>query len=460
MSSIVKIFGGLVLLAAGITIIYESSIYHLIDIFIIFGIVLVIIGAYLLILSFFERGKISNLKNFQKNNKKPKNGILEGNINNNGSDNKNNKNLNKATKKNALTSALENNLSNNKLGAIDTDKIKNKVKNSSKKKNPKSVLTPIDPKPNENNKKFRFTPNYEKPMKVNRRPKKKSKLNLINEEENSTLSENKNNFEDKDKFESGGVKKSEAVAKALASDDFIRPIHNDSKLYESNISNPNDKLYNKLENIENKDHLSDINDIKDINDLGNIKDINNIENIDNIKNISELNAADGDLDNIDGDLSKKLSNNESFSKFSRSYVVCSKGAMTSKEAFEELAKKAKKEMLLKINSIKDIDDDKFLSKLSSLNVKIIIQEFDIKNMSHVLLITSLLEQGIEIKTLSSIDTINLIADESNALVIYDNNKEDLDVGAVYNDSKSISKIKSMFEKSWEIANNLKINNFN
>ncbi len=117
----------------------------------------------------------------------------------------------------------------------------------------------------------------------------------------------------------------------------------------------------------------------------------------------------------------------------------------------------KKEMSLKIDSINDIDDDKFLSKLSSLDVRIIIKEFDIKNMSHVLLITSLLEQGVEIKTLPSIDTINLIADESNALIIYNNDfKNDLDVGAVYNDSKSISNIKSMFDKSWKIANDLKI----
>ncbi|WP_225370015.1 hypothetical protein [Methanobrevibacter arboriphilus] len=61
------------------------------------------------------------------------------------------------------------------MGSIDTNKIKDKVKNTSKRKNPKSVLKPINPKSNENNKKLRFTPNYEKPMKVTRRPQKKNK---------------------------------------------------------------------------------------------------------------------------------------------------------------------------------------------------------------------------------------------------------------------------------------------
>ncbi|WP_225370016.1 hypothetical protein [Methanobrevibacter arboriphilus] len=66
MANIVKIFGGLVLVAAGIIIIYESYVFHLIDIFTIFGIILFIIGTYLLILSLFERGKVSKLKDFQK----------------------------------------------------------------------------------------------------------------------------------------------------------------------------------------------------------------------------------------------------------------------------------------------------------------------------------------------------------------------------------------------------------
>ncbi|MBF4468221.1 MAG: hypothetical protein ISP01_02325 [Methanobrevibacter arboriphilus] len=413
MANIVKIFGGLVLVAAGIIIIYESYVFHLIDIFTIFGIILFIIGTYLLILSFFERGNVSKLKDFQKNlNNESKGLTLDGNLKNKNNIKSKNNSLNKNIKKTGLSDSLGNSLTNNKLGSIDTNKIKDKVKNTSKRKNPKSVLKPINPKSNENNKKLRFTPNYEKPMKVTRRPQKKNKKVLMNDKNNHIQPDNEN-------LNTDGMKKSDAIVKALASDDFIRPVHNESS-------------YTNLDDNINNDN---INEIKD--------NINEIED--------NFNINDNDINKI------PFEDDKNSSKFLRSYVICSKGAMNSKDAFEELAKHAKKEISLKIDSINDIDDDKFLSKLSSLDVRIIIKEFDIKNMSHVLLITSLLEQGVEIKTLPSIDTINLVADESNALIIYNNDsKNDLDVGAVYNDLKSISNIKSMFDKSWKIADDLKI----
>lgn len=406
MANIVKIFGGLVLVAAGIIIIYESYVFHLIDIFTIFGIILFIIGTYLLILSFFERGNVSKLKDFQKNlNNESKGLTLDGNLKNKNNIKSKNNSLNKNIKKTGLSDSLGNSLTNNKLGSIDTNKIKDKVKNTSKRKNPKSVLKPINPKSNENNKKLRFTPNYEKPMKVTRRPQKKNKKVLMNDKNNHIQPDNEN-------LNTDGMKKSDAIVKALASDDFIRPVHNESS-------------YTNLDDNINNDNINEIEDNFNIND----NDINKIP----------------------------FEDDKNSSKFLRSYVICSKGTMNSKDAFEELAKHAKKEISLKIDSINDIDDDKFLSKLSSLDVRIIIKEFDIKNMSHVLLITSLLEQGVEIKTLPSIDTINLVADESNALIIYNNDsKNDLDVGAVYNDLKSISNIKSMFDKSWKIADDLKI----
>lgn len=413
MANIVKIFGGLVLVAAGIIIIYESYVFHLIDIFTIFGIILFIIGTYLLILSFFERGNVSKLKDFQKNLNNESKGLkLDGNLKNKNNIKSKNNSLNKNIKKTGLSDSLGNSLTNNKLGSIDTNKIKDKVKNTSKRKNPKSVLKPINPKSNENNKKLRFTPNYEKPMKVTRRPQKKNKKVLMNDKNNHIQPDNEN-------LNTDGMKKSDAIVKALASDDFIRPVHNESS-------------YTNLDDNINNDN---INKIKD--------NINEIED--------NFNINDNDINKI------PFEDDKNSSKFLRSYVICSKGAMNSKDAFEELAKHAKKEISLKIDSINDIDDDKFLSKLSSLDVRIIIKEFDIKNMSHVLLITSLLEQGVEIKTLPSIDTINLVADESNALIIYNNDsKNDLDVGAVYNDLKSISNIKSMFDKSWKIADDLKI----
>lgn len=72
------------------------------------------------------------------------------------------------------------------------------------------------------------------------------------------------------------------------------------------------------------------------------------------------------IDDIDN-YKSAVTGNSQLSKFLRSYVICSKGTMTSKEVFDELTKNAKEEISLEMTSIKD--------------------------MSYVLLITSLLGTG-------------------------------------------------------------------
>jgi len=426
-ASLAKIFGGILLFVTGITIIYVSNLRHLIEIVTIFGVILVIIGAFLLILSFFERNNSTKPKNNHKVKK------LDS-----GLESKNNslsKDRNNGKKGNM--SNLGNNFTNSKLSSIDTKKITDKVKNVSKSTDPKSILKPIIPKANENIKKFKFTPNYEKPMKVNRRPQKRNKSNLNNMDIfdkisnlNAVDNQQNNGANNLRSFDNLPGEKSERIARALASDDFIKPIHNEPKAtLLPNVRNNRDIIQNSpFDEEESRDFTID--DLEDGN-------INN--------------------NGLRSEGISSLDNNKS-SKFLNSYVVCSKGTMTSKEAFDELAKSAKSEIYLEMTSIKDMTDE-FLSKISSLDVKIIIQEFDIKDMAYTLLITSLLEQGVEIRTLPIINTINLIADDSHALIISENDlPDDLDIGAVYNDSKSISNVKSMFESSWSISNELNINN--
>jgi hypothetical protein len=425
-ANIAKVFGGLLLLASGLTIIYESSYRHLIEIFTIFGVILAIIGVYLLFSSFFEKDGTTNLKDFQKNLKKSKSNKLEGDLRSTNLKNRNETlgDSNKNGKANIATE-LGNNIVNTKLGSIDTKKITEKVKDVSKSKDPKAVLKPRKIKSNDNNKKFMFTPNYEKPMRVIRRPQKKNKSNL-----NSNNNGNNHPIDLKDL----GEGKSEAIARALASDDFIKPIHSNHKL---DYVSPSDSSSPNTSPSTSDSNKSDL-----------------------IKVDQGVKRHDALVDRLQNDdMHPNVENSENkLSTFLKSYVVCSKGTMTSKEAFEELAKNAKEEIFLEMSSIKDMSDE-FLSKISSLDVRIIIEDFDLKDMSYVLLITSLLEQGIKIRTLPLINTINLIADNSHALIISENDSlNELDIGAVYSDSKSISHIKSMFEKSWNISNDLDIVN--
>lgn len=191
MASIAKIFGRVLLLALGVTIVFVSISHHLIEIFIVLDVIMVIIGIYLLIISFLNSEKTTKLQKFQKNltnsiignsQEDLKNNILQSN-NPNSDTSKNNKyniinrnNNRNNGKKTNIVSNLGNNLANanNKLNPIDTETITEKIKNVSKSKDPKSILKPKKPKSNINNKKLNFIPNYERSMKVTRRPKKRT----------------------------------------------------------------------------------------------------------------------------------------------------------------------------------------------------------------------------------------------------------------------------------------------
>ena len=144
-------------------------------------------------------------------------------------------------------------------------------------------------------------------------------------------------------------------------------------------------------------------------------------------------------------------------KLLNSYVICEKGILTSQEAFEEVASHSKEEILLEAPTIKDMGD-RFLSNLSKIKSRVIIEEFDLEDISYVLLLSSLIKKGVEIKTLASVDSFNLIGDTSHALLISNSiDEDDFEYGAVYDDEESVENIKQLFESSWKLANDLDIN---
>ena len=144
-------------------------------------------------------------------------------------------------------------------------------------------------------------------------------------------------------------------------------------------------------------------------------------------------------------------------KLLNSYVICEKGILTSQEAFEEVASHSKEEILLEAPTVKDMGE-RFLSNLSKTKSRVIIEEFDLEDISYVLLLSSLIKKGVEIKTLPSVDSFNLIGDTSHALLISNSiDEDDFEYGAVYDDEESVKNIKQLFESSWDLANDLDIN---
>ncbi|MBO5840238.1 MAG: hypothetical protein J6Q86_02280 [Methanobrevibacter sp.] len=143
-------------------------------------------------------------------------------------------------------------------------------------------------------------------------------------------------------------------------------------------------------------------------------------------------------------------------KLLNSYVICEKGILTSQEAFEEVASHSKEEILLEAPTIKDMGD-RFLSSLSKIKSRVIIEEFDLEDISYVLLLSSLIKKGVEIKTLASVESFNLIGDTSHALLISNSiDEDDFEYGAVYDDVESVENIKVLFESSWKLDNDLDI----
>ena len=143
-------------------------------------------------------------------------------------------------------------------------------------------------------------------------------------------------------------------------------------------------------------------------------------------------------------------------KLLNSYVICEKGILTSQEAFEEVASHSKEEILLEAPTVKDMGE-RFLSNLSKIKSRVIVQEFDLEDISYVLLLSSLIKKGVEIKTLPSVESFNLIGDTSHALLISNSiDEDDFEYGAVYDDRESVENIKELFESSWNLANDLDI----
>ena len=135
-----------------------------------------------------------------------------------------------------------------------------------------------------------------------------------------------------------------------------------------------------------------------------------------------------------------------------SFVLSDEGLLTSQEAFDNLAVNVNKEIMLEIPSLNDLSD-RFLSHVPTIYSRVIINEFDVSDMSYMFLISSLLKQGVHIKTVPKVHSINLITDDSHAMIISEG-QNDMEYGAIYNDRNSISNIRADFEKTWNIASNL------
>ncbi len=372
MGNTIKLVSGFILFVIGILIAYETSVYNLLDLLLIVGLVISIVGIILIISYFvdYNADRTTNmLKDFLKSNE-----INTPSFNGLEKKSRNNAPLRLNRDFNEYDDTSYDDLVLDDYENSDTSQFLREDYDDSK-----YVLNAV-PEEEVNvefDKQLNFKPRYEKPLKVTRVPKKR----------------------EEDYFVEEIPQFSEANDK---SDDIIRVLKEDPIIPEHN-----------LQQTKPVQEVQEPRDIK--------IDINNPESL-------------------------------PVPKLLKSYVISDSGLITSQEALDYLAINVNKEIMLEIPSLNDLSD-RFLSHVPTIYSRVIIDEFDVSDMSYMFLVSSLLKQGVHIKTVPKVHTVNLITDDSHAMIISEG-QNDFEYGAIYDDRSSISNIRANFEKTWDIASNL------
>ncbi|WP_458454343.1 hypothetical protein [Methanobrevibacter sp.] len=371
MGNTIKLVSGFILFVIGVLLAYETSVYNLIDILILVGIIIAIVGIILMVSYFVESNATRTtdmIKEFIESREANPSSFkgLERKSNQNEGPLKVRRDYNEYDEQNYDELVLDD----------YQDLSTSEYLGSSLEDNPKAVLNVVPQEESEVNfdKQLDFTPHYGKPLKVTRSPKRRS-LETVSEEIPEFIVE--------------PVSKNDEIQRALSQEEpSVEPV------------------------LDTQSQVA-ARDIK--------IDINHPESLPVPKSLN-------------------------------SYVLSDNGVLTSQEAFENLAINVHKEIMLEIPSLNDLSD-RFLSHVPTIYSRVIINEFDVSDMSYMFLISSLLKQGVHIKTVPKVHTINLITDDSYAMIISEG-KDNMEYGAIYNDRMSISNIRSDFEKTWNIASNL------
>ncbi|AMD17892.1 hypothetical protein TL18_07555 [Methanobrevibacter sp. YE315] len=375
MGNTIKLVSGFILFVIGVLIAYETSVYNLLDILLIVGLIISIVGVILIvsyfvdsnadkttnmIKEFLESGEISSpsFGGFERKNDNKSNGPLKVRRDFNEYDDVNYEDL-----------------------VIEEypDAAPKEYYDDVFEDNPKAVLNVVqrEERDVDFDKQLVFTPHYGKPLKVTRSPKRRQTDYFV-EEIPPFVVEND---------------KSDEIRRALSEEPVIEePVSIRPEVVAESVPDRDIKI-----------------------------DINNPESL----------PVPSSL---------------------KSFVISDSGLLTSQEAFEQLANTVRKEIMLEIPSLNDLSD-KFLSHVPTSYSRVIIDEFDVSDMSYMFLISSLLKQGVHIRTVPKVHSVNLITDDSHAMIISDG-ASDVEYGAVYDDRNSISSIRANFEKTWNIASNL------
>lgn len=408
-------FSGFLLFAIGVTIFILNIFYNLRDFVLIIGLFLALAGFYLILTG----GNLINVRNgnfvLNSESDSPLNKIKSRG-------NSENINLTLSQKNSGSTDDF---ISDN---SYDSSSDLNQTLSDVEDINSKSVLIKSNKQTsNFTDKPYQFTPNYERPVKVTRRPVKKNlsiDLSKIPEAEKSH------------EIDEDLVKYNDESSNQRFSDKSDYEDSNGYIIVDHSSDTASDEDYG----------IYDDNDYEDEYAYGTPFKLSNEPD-------SRENDIDSSINSIDNEIKIDPNNPESLPipKSLKSFVVTSKGRLTTQEAAEELSYQAINEILLITNSLTDLSH-KFLDNISHVHTRLIIEDSDFDDLSTALVVNSLIDKDIEIRTMPVLDTINLLVDDNYALIVSDDEtNKDFQYGAVYSNKNSVIEIKNMFEKTWDLA---------
>ena len=379
MGNTIKLVSGFILFVIGVILAYETRAYNLIDILLIVGVIIAIVGI-VLIISYFLESSADRTTNMIKEFIESREQNMSSLRGSNKGSNDNNGPLKVRRDYDDYTEYDELNFDDYVRDDDPQNYGSGEFYEPSFEDNPKAVLN-VAPQPESEvnfDKQLEFTPNYGKPLKVTRSPKKR-KSDYFAEESPEFIVE--------------PVNKTEEIKQALSKEEpVIEPILDTPAPVAPEVAARDIKI-----------------------------DINNPESLPIPKSLN-------------------------------SFVLADDGVLTSMEAFENLAVNVNKEIMLEIPSLNELSD-RFLSHVPTIYSRVIINEFDVSDMSYMFLISSLLKQGVHIRTVPKVHATNLITDDSYAMIISEGSGN-MEYGAIYNDRNSISSIRADFEKTWNMASSL------
>jgi hypothetical protein len=137
-------------------------------------------------------------------------------------------------------------------------------------------------------------------------------------------------------------------------------------------------------------------------------------------------------------------------------IIWSFEAQDVQGALKDTISQAEERILMMYPWVRNIDVS-VLKKFMDTESRMIIQEASLDDDTSVELIKLLLENNVQIRTMPHVHTVAVVADDKNGLIIStDPIYESYEVGVVYRDQKSIQEIEHMFEDAWNLSKEMNL----